>query len=172
MYLSDSTPLLPLLPPLLPWLLLLLLLMMPFTLSYRSLFSLPLSSSFCLCVHLSIFSQNTNHMTARPFRWKPLQYWFKDHLYTDLFVVCGEDSRCLVKNDSPLATFEGSLRLSALDVTSSASIKLNSTTVSLAKGAGAATWLCAGHGSPYDRCESWSEMLERFNVVPTPHKQF
>ena len=35
-------------------------------------------------------------------RWKPLQYFFKDYLYTDLFVVCGDDGRCLVKNDSPL----------------------------------------------------------------------
>lgn len=35
-------------------------------------------------------------------RWKPLQYFFKDYLYSDLFVVCGDDGRCLVKNDSPL----------------------------------------------------------------------
>ena len=98
------------------------------------------------------------------------QYWFKDHLYTDLFVVCGEDSRCLVKNDSPLTAFKGTLRLSALDVTNSASIAINSTAVSLTKGAGAATWLCAGGGSPYDRCDSWAATLERSNAVSTtPH---
>jgi hypothetical protein len=98
-----------------------------------------------------------------------LQYWFKDHIYTDLFVVCGEDSRCLVKNDSPLTAFNGTLRLSALDVTNSASITINSTAVSLTKGAGAATWLCAGGGSPYDRCDSWAATLERSNAVSTPH---
>ena len=37
------------------------------------------------------------------------------HLYTDLFVVCGADARCLVKNDSPLAGFAGTLVLTALD---------------------------------------------------------
>ena len=38
-------------------------------------------------------------------RWKPLQYYFMNHLYTDLFVVGGEDGRCLVKNDSPRTSF-------------------------------------------------------------------
>ena len=100
-------------------------------------------------------------------RWKPLQYFFKDHLYTDLFVVCGDDARCFVKNDSPLSAFAGTLRLSALNVSNSAVIEISSTTVSLGKGAGAATWLCAGAGSPYQECTSWAAVLQPLAAAPT-----
>ncbi len=101
-------------------------------------------------------------------RWKPLQYFFKDHLYTDLFVVCGNDGRCLVKNDSPLKGFNGVLKLTALNVSNSALIAVNSTAVSLHAGAGAATWLCAtGGGSPLDEtCDSWSDLLAPLGAAP------
>eukprot|EP01047_Picozoa_sp_COSAG01_P000933 COSAG01_NODE_19_length_39011_cov_38.134968_7_plen_232_part_00 len=102
-------------------------------------------------------------------RWKPLQYFFKDHLYTDLFVVCGADGRCLVKNDSPMAGFKGSLRLSILNVSNSAVISLNQTDISLGVGAGAATWLCAGGtGSPLDHsCDEWADLLPPLDTHPS-----
>ena len=99
-------------------------------------------------------------------RWKPLQYFFKDHLYTDLFVVCGDDARCLIKNDSPLKRFKGTLKLTALNVSNSKHIAVNSTAISLDVGAGAATWLCAGSGSPYTQCDSWSSVLSPLDTAP------
>ena len=69
-------------------------------------------------------------------RWKPLQYYYKQHLYTDLFVVCGNDARCLVKNDSPLHAFSGTLVLSLLHVGTSKVSELARKPVALAKGAG------------------------------------
>ena len=99
-----------------------------------------------------------------------MQYFFKDHLYTDLFVVCGDDARCLVKNDSPIRAFNGSVRLSVLNVSNSAVIEITSGSlsenVSLGKGAGAATWLCAGAGSPYQKCDNWTATLQPLGVVP------
>lgn len=101
-------------------------------------------------------------------RWKPLQYFFASHLYTDLFVVCGSDGRCLVKNDSPLHGFNGTLTLSALNVATSAMLSINSSSISLDAGAGAATWLCAaGAGSPIDEtCDGWPAVLAPLGVAP------
>jgi hypothetical protein len=41
-----------------------------------------------------------------------LHHFYAQHLYTDLFVTCGADARCLVRNDNPLAGFSGTLVLS------------------------------------------------------------
>jgi len=82
------------------------------------------------------------------------------HLYTDLFVVCGADARCLVKNDGPLAGFAGTLVLSLLDVASGAETVLNRSAVALPRGGGAAAWLCAGAGSPSaGKCTGWPALL-------------
>ena len=101
-------------------------------------------------------------------RWKPLQYFFKDHLYTDLFVVCGADGRCLVKNDSPLRGFTGTLKLSLLNVSNSALIAVNSTAIALEAGAGAAVWLCAaGGGSALQQtCNNWTDVLAPLGTTP------
>jgi hypothetical protein len=90
------------------------------------------------------------------------------HLYTDLFVVCGADARCLVKNDSPLAGFAGTLVLTALDVATGATHALNSTAVALPAGAGAAAWLCAGAGSPRGGggCAGWPALLAPLGLAP------
>ena len=98
-------------------------------------------------------------------------YFFKDHLYTDLFVVCGNDARCLVKNDSPMNTFKGTLRLSVLNVSNSAVVEIHSGSlsehISLGKGAGAYTWVCAGTGSAYQKCDDWSTILQPLRATPT-----
>jgi hypothetical protein len=74
------------------------------------------------------------------------------HLYTDLFVVCGADARCLVKNDSPLAGFAGTLVLTALDVATGATHALNSTTVALP--AGKRDWITAACSLAFARSSS------------------
>lgn len=99
-------------------------------------------------------------------RWKPLQYFYKSYLYTDLFIVCGADARCLVKNDNPFTAFRNAtLVLSALYVTNSTTVELGRAPVSLDAGAGSAEWLCApvaggtGGGSPFSGCKPWSERV-------------
>ena len=94
-------------------------------------------------------------------------YFMEAHLYTDLFVVCGADARCLVKNDNPLAGFSGMLVLSALDVASGSSHVLNRTAVALPAGGGAAVWLCAGAGMPLaDSCTGWPALLSPLGLLP------
>lgn len=73
-----------------------------------------------------------------------------------------------MKNDSPLKSFSGMLKLTVLNVSNSAAIAVNSTAVSLDVGAGAAAWLCAaGGGSPLDEtCDSWSDVLAPLGTAP------
>jgi hypothetical protein len=81
----------------------------------------------------------------------------------------GDDGRCLVKNDSPLLPFKGTLKLSVLNVSNSATLAVNNTKVSLDIGGGAATWLCAaGLGSPVSAagCDSWSDVLAPLGASP------
>ena len=32
-------------------------------------------------------------------RWKPTHYYYRTHLFSDVFLVCGAAGNCLVKND-------------------------------------------------------------------------
>jgi len=101
-------------------------------------------------------------------RWKPLMHFMEAHLFTDLFVVCGHDARCLVKNDGALAGFAGTLVLSALDVATGAVRELNRTAVALPRGGGAAAWLCAGAGAPRGAgaCAGWRALLAPLGLAP------
>ena len=64
--------------------------------------------------------------------------------------------------------FTGTLKLTALNVSNSAVIAVNSTAISLDVGAGAATWLCAaGTGSAlHETCDSWSDVLAPLGTAP------
>jgi len=101
-------------------------------------------------------------------RWKPVMHYMAQHLYTDLFVVCGADARCLVKNDGPLTGFSGSLVLSVLDVTSGTSHELLRRNIQLPAGGGAAVWQCAdGSGSPPKAaCAGWPALLAPLGLAP------
>ena len=101
-------------------------------------------------------------------RWKPLAHYFRQHLYTDLFATCGDDARCFVKNDGPLAPFSGALVLTLLNVSNSASIALSRTPIALGAGAGAGAWLCAaGGGSPWAAtCTPWADLLAPLGAAP------
>ena len=99
-------------------------------------------------------------------RWKPLHHWFEQHLFTDLFVVCGADGRCLVKNDSPLASFTGTCVLILLDVARSTVVPLARTAVALPVGGGAAAWHCAG-SAPNGDCIGWVDLLTPLGLSPS-----
>jgi len=63
-------------------------------------------------------------------RWKPLQYWYKQSIYADVFATCGQAGgqagdqpqpnsaiQCYVKNDSPLP-FNGTVTITKIDLMS------------------------------------------------------
>merc|ERR1712100_1010243 len=43
-------------------------------------------------------------------RWKPLQYWYRKSLFTDVVATCGKGGQCYIRNDSPWS-FTGELTL-------------------------------------------------------------
>ena len=53
-------------------------------------------------------------------RWKPLQYWYRKTIYTDVMVACGDAGQddtsqvCYVNNDSPFP-FTGTVQIDAVD---------------------------------------------------------
>merc|ERR1719265_1162287 len=45
-------------------------------------------------------------------RWKPLQYWYRGSLFTDVMATCGKGGQFYIRNDRPQA-FQGKLILRA-----------------------------------------------------------
>lgn len=70
-------------------------------------------------------------------RWKPLQYWYKSSIYTDVMATCGADSKCIVRNDH-FQPFSGTVTVSAVDVTTDAVSVEKQLAVNLAGGLGVA----------------------------------
>jgi len=56
-------------------------------------------------------------------RWKPLHYFFKRSLYSEVMATCGEKGECFVKNDAP-TSFEGKCTIKALELASGKSKEL------------------------------------------------
>ena len=93
-------------------------------------------------------------------RWKPMHHQFESHLYRDAVIICGDAASCLLKNDNPLAGFTGSwtTELWKLGGSTHASVQLGGGAVDLARGSGAAAWVCAdGSGAP--PCNAWGQVL-------------
>ena len=98
-------------------------------------------------------------------RWKPMHYQFESHLYRDAVIICGDAASCLLKNDNPLKGFTGSWatelwKLGGSGATATHTpVKLGGGAVDLARGSGAAAWVCAdGSGAP--PCKAgWGDVL-------------
>lgn len=78
-------------------------------------------------------------------RWKPMHYWFLNHMFQDVMSACGFVGRshtfaCYVSNARPSAPFAGSLSLSTIDLQSGASAPWATFQVAAAAGPGALTW--------------------------------
>merc|ERR1740121_939380 len=56
-------------------------------------------------------------------RWKPLHYFFKRSLYSEVMATCGGQGECFAKNDAPLP-FEGTCSIKALEFASGESKEL------------------------------------------------
>eukprot|EP01062_Namystynia_karyoxenos_P017405 TRINITY_DN163_c0_g1_i1.p1 TRINITY_DN163_c0_g1~~TRINITY_DN163_c0_g1_i1.p1 ORF type:complete len:1043 (+),score=341.75 TRINITY_DN163_c0_g1_i1:110-3130(+) len=72
-------------------------------------------------------------------RWKPLQYFYMNHLYADVILACGL-SWCYVKNDG-VRPFQGTALVQKVTLATGATAVLKNETLALAAGAGVTQWL-------------------------------
>lgn len=77
-------------------------------------------------------------------RWKPLQYWYRSTIYTDVMAICGVQEAnypspagpaCLVKNDLP-APFNGNVVISSIDFATGKETVVKSMQLDMAAGPG------------------------------------
>eukprot|EP00045_Choanoeca_perplexa_P014478 m.170416 g.170416 ORF g.170416 m.170416 type:complete len:997 (-) comp16688_c0_seq4:1727-4717(-) len=73
-------------------------------------------------------------------RWKPLHYWYKSSILTDVAVACGGDGQCYIKNDSPFA-FTGTVTIDAVTLSTGATSSLYNKSISMPTGAGVTSFL-------------------------------
>ena len=94
-------------------------------------------------------------------RWKPLHYMLESCLFKDVFVACGREGQCYVRNDGPVAV-NGTVMLRVLDVRSGAVRPIGAESVKVMVGAGPAAfvWMCAGTGLSVSPCTEWSVLLQ------------
>jgi hypothetical protein len=71
----------------------------------------------------------------------------KARLYKDVAFICGNDGRCIIKNDNPLNGFTGTASVEAVHLASGATSQLASIPISLGAGAGASQWTCLNGGN-------------------------
>jgi len=94
-------------------------------------------------------------------RWKPLHNLLADSLFTDVFIACGAEGQCFVKNDSPyLDVISGSVILEFVSLISGEpAASATRLPINLPKGPAAITFFCASDGSLIGPCKSWSTLL-------------
>ena len=81
-------------------------------------------------------------------RWKPSHYFLK-RAYASFFAAAGDDGRVLVKNDDPLAGYNGTLTLALVHLGSGAVTPLGAPrALALPRGAGALDFLCVDPAAP------------------------
>ena len=97
-------------------------------------------------------------------RWKSLQHFCASILYRDVFISCGlfgNSASCFVRNDDPLHAVNAIATVTTTRISGSGSVlQMNTTAISLPRGAGAAQWFCLGNGDPTS-CESLFSYLSR-----------
>jgi len=86
-------------------------------------------------------------------RWKPLHYWYKQSIYSDVFATCGNNDKgaggtvaCYVKNDSPLP-FKGSVEVSTINFSTGKIQEAQTLSLDMPAGAGVMQWFDLGPSS-------------------------
>lgn len=93
-------------------------------------------------------------------RWKPLHYMFEEYLYADVFITCGSQGQCYIRNDSPLNPLsQSTATLSFVNVETGLISVTRTVNVTLEVGPAAMQWFCAGHVAGTDACLPWSTLL-------------
>jgi hypothetical protein len=78
-------------------------------------------------------------------RWKPMHYWFKNHIFADVMAACGFVGRsarltCFVSNARSGAPFSGTLTLTAVELATGAASAWAVLPLAAAAGPGAVAW--------------------------------
>jgi len=73
-------------------------------------------------------------------RWKPLHYWLKKSIYTDVTASCGVNGVCFIRNDLPARTFTGEVTVNSVEFATGNIKKLTSKKVDMAAGPGIVQW--------------------------------
>jgi len=73
-------------------------------------------------------------------RWKPLHYWLKKAIYTDVFASCGVNGQCFIRNDLAARTFTGEVTVNSVEFATGKINKLTSEKVDMAAGPGIVKW--------------------------------
>jgi len=87
-------------------------------------------------------------------RWKPMHYWFRNHIFADVMAACGFAGRarsnltCYVNNARADRPFSGTLTLTAVDLATGAARAWATLPVSVAAGPAALSWLATGAALP------------------------
>lgn len=92
------------------------------------------------------YGSSTSPGSLKGGRWKPMHYWFRNHMFADVMSACGYLGRsrnfiCFVSNARSGATFSGVLALKTVDLLSGVTASWASLPVTVTAGPGALTWL-------------------------------
>lgn len=95
-------------------------------------------------------------------RWKPLHYWFAQHLYRDQITACGSDGRCYFRNDDPINGWTGTINLSFVHLATGAVSPIQVVPVTVPRGAASFAWYCIGTGNITAGCTSLTTVLSAY----------
>lgn len=80
-------------------------------------------------------------------RWKPLHYFYKSSIFTDVSATCGKGGVCYVRNDGAGVGFKGTVLVTSVDIASGASTTLASVPLDMAPGPAEIMWFnISSHG--------------------------
>lgn len=94
-------------------------------------------------------------------RWKPLHNLLASTLFTDVFIACGAEGQCYVKNDSPIHEISsGTVILELVSLVSGEpAAQATRLPIKLSLGPAAISFFCAADGSLLGPCTPWSTLL-------------
>jgi beta-mannosidase len=80
-------------------------------------------------------------------RWKPLQYWYRASMLSDVVATCGVGGLCYVKNDVP-KPFKGDVTIRSVEFATGAATVVSTEQLDMPAGAGVSHWwTLAGAGA-------------------------
>ena len=104
-------------------------------------------------------------------RWKPLHYWYRQQLYTDVVAVCDGTGYCYVRNDATTPLKEARVEVNATNIATGESRVLASESVSLPAGPASLHWFSVPAVAQLDQSANVLELVVRQIVRQTQEKK-
>lgn len=104
-------------------------------------------------------------------RWKTTHYWLMNQLFRDIFITCGDDLRCYVRNDNPVSGLKNAyitLILISLQSSTAPVTLLPFSLVNLPRGGNSMYWFCANNPNT-STCNgsTWNTILSSYGCSST-----